>query len=501
MAETLSLDQQKALALASARLRMKEKPAQENFYPYETSAGGNFVAGVGSGVDDLITGIGQRLGLTSQEKVDEKLRLDAPLKDSGAGMAGNIIGKIAATAPTMRIPGANTLLGGSAIGGGLGLAEPTKTGESVSKNVGFGVAGGAAGQMLGQALGRTLRPVESQLGDVESKLAKQAVARGIPLDAADLTGSRPLKTMRDVMAQMPLTADKQAAIQATKQGAFNKAVGGTFGSSEESLTPEVLQAARNRIGGQFTDLSARNTANVDNEALGRIGKIVDEANRYSTPDIAKIVSNYSDDILSRVDDGGQLPGKAYRSLDSMLGKQLRSATNGDVRNYVGQLRDALRETMDLSISEADKGAWKGARQQYANLMKVAPLAAKSETGDVSGKTLLAAALRGSPSAAFSGGGELGELGRLGRAFVAEQTPNSGTAQRMFFQRFLENPVQSTISYGLGGASLPAQKLMNSKAGQAYLSRGAVPISESQRALINALSRASGASVPLGYSEQ
>jgi hypothetical protein len=241
-------------------------------------------------------------------------------------------------------------------------------------------------------------------------------------------------------------------------------------------------------------------ANVDNSVLGKLSTVIDESNRYSTPDVARVVSNFADDILSRVDANGQLPGKAYRALDSQMGKAMRSSSNGDIRNAVGQLRDVMREAMDSSISGADKAAWQEARKQYANLMTVAPLAARSETGDVSGRTLLAAALRGGPSKAFSGGGELGELGRIGKAFVAEQTPNSGTAQRMFMQRFLENPISAFWSQGVGGISLPVQKAMNSKAGQHYLSKGAVPLTEQQRAVINALGRGAGTSGSLAYAE-
>lgn len=479
---------------------MDRRKPQENFYPQESSMGGNFLAGIGGGMHDLYTGAKQRLGIASQEDVDEKARLDRPLKSTGMGMAGNIAGKVATSLPAMFIPGANTPVGAAVIGGGLGALEPTETGESVGKNVALGAAGGAIGQIAGQALGRVLRPVEPQLSQVEKDLASAAVKRGIPLDAADLTGSKPLKTMRDVMAQMPLTADRQAAIQGTKQAAFNRAVGGTFGASEDALTPEVMQAARSRIGKQFTDLSARNNLVFDNAARTKLGEVVANAERYSTPDVQRVVQNLADDVFSRAQ-GSTLEGPTYRALDSEMGRLLRNTSNGDVRHYVGALRSALRESMDSSISAADKAAWQGARKQYANLMTVAPLAAKSETGDVSGKTLLAAALRGNKSAAFTGGGDLGELGRIGRAFVAEQTPNSGTPQRLFFQRLLENPVRSTISYGLGGASLPAQKLMNSKAGQAYLSHGLVPLGEQQRALVNALARSAGAAAPLGYSEQ
>lgn len=510
--------QEQVLSYAKSQWDRRAKPAAEKapdpsegglpFRPFGIDTGmtmpqgvSRFAAGVGSGLTDLATGVGQRFGMVDQASVDEKKNLDAPLMDTGAGMAGNITGKVAGTAPAMFIPGANTLVGAGAIGAGLGAMEPTKTGESVGMNMALGGLGGAGGQMAGQALGRFVKPVQNQLDQVEQGLVKSAQGKGIPLDAADLTGSRPLKTMRDVMGQLPLTADRQAAVQGTKQAAFNKAVSGTFGSSEEAITPNVLQAARGRIGQQFTDLSSRNAANIDNSAMGKLSSVIDEANRYSTPDVAKIVSNYTDDILSRVDANGQIPGKAYRALDSQMGKALRSSSSGDVRNAVGQLRDTLREAMDASISQADQAGWKEARSQYANLMKVAPLAAKSETGDVSGRALLGAALRGSKSSAFSGGGDLGELGRIGKAFVAEQTPNSGTAQRLFMQRFLENPLSAFWSQGVGGISLPVQKMMNSKAGQKYLSEGLLPVTENHKALANALTRSGGTALPLAYTEQ
>lgn len=465
-------------------------------------------AGFQSGVRTPLRGIGQRaregieavsgktsfadtLGLPTQQDIDEVKRTETPLMRTGAGVAGNIAGNVATLLPTMAVPGANTIVGAGLIGGATGAMQPTATGESIGQNALLGGAGGVAGQVAGTAIGRVLRPVASKLSPQAGALATAAQARGIPLDAADMTGSRPLTTIRDVLAQMPLTADRQAAIQAAKQEAFNKAVGSTFGAPENALTPQVLSQAKNTIGQQFTDLSARNAANIDNAVLSKLSALVDDANKFQTGDVSRIVGNYADEILSKVDASGKIPGEAYRALDSQIGRTMRGTTNGDIRHSLGRLRDVLREAMDSSINAADQAAWKDARRQYANLMTVAPLAAKSETGDVSGKTLLAAALRGNKSGMFSGGGDLGELGRIGRAFIAEQTPNSGTAQRLFYQRFLENPLNAVWQQGVGGIGLPVQAAINSQAGQRYLTNGMVPISENTRKLVNALSRGTG----------
>lgn len=111
-----------------------------------------FVAGYGSAVPRLARGIGQRLGLVSQEEVDAANELDAPLLRTGAGMAGNIAGNIGAALPTAAIPGAATVGGAAAIGAVQGLATPTSSDESALKNAAIGGAAGAGGVLLGRGL-------------------------------------------------------------------------------------------------------------------------------------------------------------------------------------------------------------------------------------------------------------------------------------------------------------------------------------------------------------
>lgn len=114
---------------------------------------GRFVAGYGSAAPRLIRGVGQRLGLISQSDVDERNKLDAPLLSTTAGTVGNVTGNIAAAVPTVAIPGANTLAGAAAIGGGLGLAQPTSTGESPLTHAAIGAAAGPIGIIGGRLIG------------------------------------------------------------------------------------------------------------------------------------------------------------------------------------------------------------------------------------------------------------------------------------------------------------------------------------------------------------
>lgn len=111
-----------------------------------------FAAGYGAAVPQIARGVGQALGMVSQEEVDEAKRLEAPLMASGAGMAGNIGGNIAAFVPTVAIPGAATLRGAAAVGGTMGALAPVATGESRLTNTAVGAGAGAGGVLVGRAL-------------------------------------------------------------------------------------------------------------------------------------------------------------------------------------------------------------------------------------------------------------------------------------------------------------------------------------------------------------
>jgi hypothetical protein len=82
------------------------------------------------------------------------------------------------------------------------------------------------------------------------------------------------------------------------------------------------------------------------------------------------VRSQIDDILDKMANG-KMAGEAYRNKDSELGRLIRQTTNGDRKSALGDLRVALREAMDASISPADAKAWGESRKQYANLMRVA----------------------------------------------------------------------------------------------------------------------------------
>lgn len=111
-----------------------------------------FRAGMGKAFADTARGIGQYIGAVDRADVAESRKLDAALMNTGAGMAGNITGNLAALAPTALIPGAATLRGAALIGGATGALQPsTSTGETLANTVSGGLAG-PLGVMAGRGI-------------------------------------------------------------------------------------------------------------------------------------------------------------------------------------------------------------------------------------------------------------------------------------------------------------------------------------------------------------
>ena len=126
------------------------KPEPETYDPTEgMSTTDKVLAGIGKGMTDIGQGVGQAFGLVSRDDVAQKRATDAALMNTGAGKTGNFIGNAAVMAPAALIPGANTIVGGTLIGGASGFLQPsTSTSETMSNTLTGGVAGGAVPTLI-----------------------------------------------------------------------------------------------------------------------------------------------------------------------------------------------------------------------------------------------------------------------------------------------------------------------------------------------------------------
>lgn len=464
-------------------------------------------AGLGKSMVDTGRGIGQLFGMVSQEDVDAAAQRDKALMDTGAGMTGNIAGQVgqmivpgalaakglkAANAARLMAGGAKGAIGRAALGSAaFAGTQPVLSGESRSGNMlAAGLAGGA-GQGVVSGVGALARPAAAAMAPGVANLAARAESLGIPVNAAQLSDSKFVKTLASTLERLPFTGAGQS--RAVQQEAFNRAVSRTFGENAPNVTQDVYAAAKQRIGGEFDRLTANNTLKLGDALLARLASVQDEAARFGTDDSARAVGNAIDELLSKADDAGNVPGRAYQALDSRLGKLAKS---GDEKAmYLSRLRDEVRVAMDDSIGEADKQAWKTARSQYKNLKTVRDLVAKEGADGNISPALLAgrmnASQAGKESMAMGGGGELGDLARIGQQFLKDRIPDSGTAGRLTALGALGGggyalgiDPQTTLLTLAGGATggRALNKLLNSQAGRNYMLNGSGAAANLQRML-------------------
>ncbi|MEF3075162.1 hypothetical protein V2P20_09005 [Methylobacter sp. Wu1] len=483
-------DAEGAKRLAQMYQESSQQPEQPSFSVNPTdgmSTTDLLLAGTGAGLTSVARGAGQRLrdvlpqewsdklSLPTEKDVEEARKLEKPLMDTAAGKIGNFVGEIV---PGLLLPGGG-LLKTMASGAGLGALQQTGEGESALKNAAIGAAGGALGYGAVAGAGRLLRPVRSELSDSGKALAQKAKDMGIDLDAAQLSGSKPLRIINSVLNDLPLSSGAQQAKNELQHKQFNSAIAKTMGSNADLLNEAAMAEIKSRVGGGIGDIADRNRFTFDNDMLTKLTQHSFDAQRFETGDVQKIVNNYIDDFMSKVEPNGTVSGQAYRKLDSALGARARGTTNGDLRQALGNLRETLREGMDKSISPQDAAEWSKLRGQYRNMKLIEPLAAKSVDGNISPNALLNAANKGSKNAAYQSN-DLKDLGKIGKEFLQE-FPSSGTAQRNFYTEALTNPLGIGAAGFLAGGPVGAlagllgpvatQKLINSNAGKKYLTEG------------------------------
>lgn len=377
--------------VASAYRSVKGKQPMQQIEPqgvgdptYGMSGTGKFMAGVGKGMTDIAQGIGQNLGMVSREQVAEGRKYDAPLMATGAGRAGEITGQIATALPTMFIPGANTVLGGVAIGGGLGLAQPSASTGETFQNIGMGGAGGGLGVLAGRAIPKALDAFVAPFtksgsqrvaGDVLRKFSDGSVDDVIKSAANPsqlVAGSRP--TLAEV-AQKPGISTLQQAVR--------------------GVSPQV----NNALGQRATDnlvartSALRGIAGTSDEMAQQKGiRDLMSESFYAAADKAKIPITMQDRAISQimerpslkaawgdaerlareagietVTSKGELTGNGLHflkmSLDDQIGAANRAGKTSEVR-LLSNTKEALQGWMEKNIPDYGK-----ARTAYAEWSK------------------------------------------------------------------------------------------------------------------------------------
>lgn len=419
------------------------------------------------------------------------------------------------------VGGANGYL--AADGGNAARAQAGKTGAEFGAVAGpAGELAGAGGSYLGnKVLGMSVSPEAAALATAARE------KYGIKLRGGQIADTPATRFFDSVLQRTPLTGYAKGSSE--QQAAFTRAVAKTIGEDADGLTPEVMQAARTRIGNEFDRIGAATTIKDTPQLATDLDTIVSEAKKVLTDKSETPLVGQVKDIKSAFTKDAQgndvLTGEAYLNLTKKGTPldRLAQSSDANVRHYAQQMKGALLDAVSRNASADDLTALKTAKAQYARLKTIEPLAEKAgPEGQISPALVTQAMRTNYGNLAYDGGGDLGELGRIGQRFLKEP-PSSGTAERLRAQKLLEiggtlgagggglwlyNHPEEAAKVGLGGAAVLGGTLLAGKLGAAALdnpayralllrsAKAAPAVVRKGRPLLNAPSVVNSTTMPL-----
>jgi GH24 family phage-related lysozyme (muramidase) len=409
---SLATDEDYGSLLEEARAVSNERMAREFEENPATAIMSNLAGGLVSGVAGASTKAGQALA-----------------RSLGSGNVAARIAKGAATGAT-----SGGLYGLGATDGDT-LAERFDnsgiTDLSISNPALIGAVAGGAIPAAGAAASGVREAILPKASDEIAELAELAINKhGIPLRRSAMGDSRAAKVLASVTKDVPLSG---AVSFMKKQGkAFNRAVAKTFGEDADKFTPELIDKAYRRIGGEFNSVLKGKSIAIGDDTLNALAKLDDEAVQALTEDTYRLVKNQVGRFLKDIDADGKISGEKINSLRSSVTKILRR-TNNDASPFLSDLQDVILDStingLPASEAKAARETLTRARFQYKNLKTIEPLAAKAERGYISPALLQGRVQQQFKDYARGGGGDLGELARIGQSLLKDTVPNSGTVQR------------------------------------------------------------------------
>lgn len=445
--------EEKILRFAQMRYqeRMLERGRLEDQYLQENAGGAlsdsalqNALAGAGKFFVDATRGVKQLLGADNQDEIDESRRLDRDLMSSKAGIAGNILGGVATTLPLAFVPGANTALGATALGAGLGALSPVATGESRAVNTAIGGAGGYIGSRIGRALGGQGRlglddideAVPSSLNKSEAAALREGRRLGMQATPGTASGSRQLQRIEAKLESQPITSGPFDALKANNQRTANRIVAESIGEIDDVVDSNTLGRAFDRMSEGFESFASKITSRPieTRSAFTFLRGLQDE---FSGLTKSPVLNHQQVEVLTKLASNGQASGRQLRQLTSKLGRIANNemtTASGDREMGIAlfKVKEFVDDIIEEGLSATDKVAYQQLRQQYRNYALITSRAniINPSSGNVSLRNL-AAALASKDKPGFVRGGNTSDLygaARFGQAFPPI-VGDSGTATR------------------------------------------------------------------------
>ena len=469
-----------------------------------SKTGGAIEQLVGKGVGLVAPETGKKIEQHALEQIKKTQEITEPyiqanpktaLAGEAAGLILNPVNKVIPGGATTSMTG--TLAQGAAQGAAINVLTTPVTDENKSflteklkQAFVQGAPAGALGAAVIKGAGAIAEPVTNALGDIGQKAVKTLRDAGVPIDVAQATGSAFLNRTKAALMDNPFTAGKEEVFAAAQKAAYNKAISKTMGEDASAITPEVISAAKQRLGENYDTIASRNNIQFDKDMNLSLKNIEEEAQQVLNPEQFSTIKKQIDNILAKADsNGGALHGEQYQSIKRVLDK-ISGGRDTDTAQYSRDLKEALlaglSRSAEASGNKADVALLKLTNKQYSNMKKIEDVVLKNPQGDVSPSLLSnSLATKAKRYSIYQDDPELANLARAGKLVLEQKLPNSGTMARFLAQ----SPITAAIKAGYGKT---AQMAINNPRIAKYLEQGVSP--GMLRNILN-IPQAAGAYVP------
>ena len=305
------------------------------------------------------------------------------------------------------------------------------------------LAGGVPGQAVAtKASNLALPPAGGKMDPGTARLAQMATdTYGVPIAIGDATPNRLARAVYSETGKMPFSGAHDFNVKQLE--AWTRAVTRQFGEDADRVTPELLKAARDRLGQQFEGFANRSGIQLDPQVGTDLQRVIqrmrfagmEPAERDAIRELSRTMVNEFDPAT------GRLSGDAYLRLtrtDSPFDIASNSGS-ANVREFADRVRTVLDDALQRTAKPEDVAALKQARTQWKAMKTVEPLTVRSDapgvvtpsTGEISPAALLSAVTKSYDGAtrALPGQLPLMDLARIGQRFLKEGIADSQTATR------------------------------------------------------------------------
>lgn len=391
------------------------------------------LAGAGKAFVDA----GRGLGLVDAADAGQKA-IEADLMKNTSAKIGNFAGNAAILAPTMLVPGANTIAGAAAVNG---IANAALT-EGNLKQRGAalleGAAGGAGGQLAMRGLARIVRPNTAPQ-------VQRLLDEGISLTPGQIMGGA-ARRIEDGLTSVPIVGDaikaaQRRGIEDFNQVAISRAVD-PIGGQVQGVGRDAIASAKQQLGTAYDNLLPKMQANaLEPEFVQKLASLRGMAQGLPAKEAQQFDAILSRELDQRLAPNGVLSGDNLKAAQAGLRDQasgFSTATDGYQRQLGGALKQADQELRDLIMrsNPTNAGELKAINEGYANFKRVQRAAAGvgAQEGVFTPSQLQSAVKamdRSKDKARFAQGDALmQDLAESGKMRMSQTVPDSGTPFRL-----------------------------------------------------------------------